>query len=163
MYKKKKVQTVFHCIVVCFYLCVKKNMILLLQCYRLSRIRWYTERGAALKHKNILKSDISGLEASVQMCLMGFSFLIICINVLMCMYACALTFRTVELAVFLSPADGVQISTVQQSALPIKAACTAGRDQLKQLLLRHKASGESPPTCIDIFYKCTQYKIQIPL
>lgn len=23
MYKKKKVQTVFHCIVVCFYLCVK--------------------------------------------------------------------------------------------------------------------------------------------
>lgn len=108
------------------------------------------EKGAALhmKHKNTLKSDIYGLEASVQMCLMGFSFLIVCINVLMYMYACALTFRTVALAVFLSPADGVQISTVQQSTFPIIAACTAGGDQLKQVLLRHKASRESPPTCI---------------
>lgn len=70
----------------------------------------------------------------------------VCISVLMCMHVFALTFRSVALAVFLSPADGVQISTVQQGAFSIIAACTAGRDQLKHVLLRHKASREGPST-----------------
>lgn len=65
------------------------------------------------------------------------------------MHVCVLTFRSVVLAVFLSPTVGVQISTVQQGAFSIIAACTAGRDQFrnqKQVLLRHKASREGPST-----------------
>lgn len=72
----------------------------------------------------------------------------VCISVLVCMDVCVLTFRSVVLAVFLSPTDGVQISTVQQGAFSIIAACTAGRDPLKQVLLRHKASREGPSTWI---------------